>query len=251
MSDTTRFEPGGYRFVPGVFQYSAGVVADESHEIVHVRLRKPLPLAAGFESIAAHLANHGRPRTALCACELRSPAPFTEAGFEAFNRQYTGTLREWGLIGADGVNPVARSNVCPLLEPPSEPSLFAFAFTVATPGVRPTAVVSGSGEVPEGMGGYAAHIVAAGDTSPPGMQRKARFVVERMRERMAALGLPDPAGLSAVQVYTVEPLRDLLEAVLAPAGLAAPGVTWHLARPPIEGLAFEMDVRSTALEQVL
>ncbi|MEZ5661758.1 MAG: hypothetical protein R3E83_25625 [Burkholderiaceae bacterium] len=251
MSHTSRFDAGGYRFVPGVFQYSAGVVADQAHEIIHVRLRAPLPLAAGFDCVAGHLAAHGRPLTAFCACELRSPAPFTEAGFEAFNRLYTGRLQAWGIIGADGVNPVARSNVCPLLDPPSEPSLFAFAFTVEKPGARPTAVVSGSGEVPEGRNSYGAHIVAPGDTSATGMRRKADFVVERMRERMAALGLHDPAALSAVQVYTVEPLRDLLESVLAPAGLSGPGVTWHLARPPIEGLAFEMDVRSTAIEQVL
>lgn len=251
MSDTLSFEPGGYCFMPGVFQYSGGVVAADGHEIVHARLRRPLPLAAGFARVADHLQACGRPLTAFCACELRSPAPFTDEGFESFNRQYAAVLRSWGIIGADGVNPVARSNVCPLLDPPAEPSLFAFSYTVERRDGRPTAVVSGSGEVPEGRDGYRAHIVAPGDTTPAGMRAKAAFVVERMRERMTALGMPDAAALSAVQVYTVEPLRDLLSEILSPAGLLSPGVTWHFARPPIEGLAFEMDVRSTALELIL
>ncbi len=50
--------------------------------------------------------------TAFCACELRSPEPFTEEGFKAFNRVYVGTLERWGLFKNE-VNPVARSNVCP------------------------------------------------------------------------------------------------------------------------------------------
>ena len=44
------------------------------------------------------MAAAGRPLTALCACELRSPAPFTEAGFRAFNKVYVGTLAAWGLF---------------------------------------------------------------------------------------------------------------------------------------------------------
>ena len=36
------------------------------------------------------------------ACELRSPEPFTQAGFKAFNELYVGTLREW-FVGVDRV----------------------------------------------------------------------------------------------------------------------------------------------------
>src|SRR4051794_16462120 len=46
------------------------------------------------------------------ACELRSPAPFTDDGFRAFNESYVGALERWGVF-RDGGNPVARSNVCP------------------------------------------------------------------------------------------------------------------------------------------
>src|SRR6266566_3389810 len=71
----------------------------------------------------------GRPPTALCACELRSPGQFTDAGFVAFNRHYVERLAAWGIF-RDEVNPVARSNVCPEIDPPATPSFYAFSYTV-------------------------------------------------------------------------------------------------------------------------
>ena len=79
------FAAGGYRYIEGVFQYSAGVQALKGYEIVRLRFREPPPLAEGFRRIERHLGDIGRPLAAFCACELRSPAPFSEAGFRAFN----------------------------------------------------------------------------------------------------------------------------------------------------------------------
>ena len=76
---TQDFAAGGYRFIPGVFQYSGGVIALPGFEIVRVRFRRTPNLADGFDRIAAHLQEAGRPSAAFCACELRSPAPFSEA----------------------------------------------------------------------------------------------------------------------------------------------------------------------------
>ena len=39
-----------------------------------------------------YLGGIGRSPTAFCACELRSPAQFTDAGFVAFNRHYVERL---------------------------------------------------------------------------------------------------------------------------------------------------------------
>jgi len=86
MAATIAFTAGGYAYIPGVFQYSAGVAALPGFRIERVRFGEPLALARGFDRIAAHLQAAGRPPTAFCACELRSPAPFSEAGFTAFNR---------------------------------------------------------------------------------------------------------------------------------------------------------------------
>ena len=38
------FEPGGYRYIKAVFQYSGGVAAQPGYEIERVRFMKPLPL---------------------------------------------------------------------------------------------------------------------------------------------------------------------------------------------------------------
>lgn len=249
MTTAVRFSDGGYRYVPGVFQYSAGVAAEPGFELIHARLRRPLPLAQGFDLISAHLESLGRPLTAFCACELRSPAPFTEDGFAAFNKVYAGTLEKWGIM-RDGVNPVARSNVCPKIDPPAEPSLYAFAYTVPASGSPPTCAVAGSGEAPEGRGNYRDHIVALDDVSPGGMKQKAEFVVGEMNRRLGVLGF-QPNDVTATQVYTVEPIHHLLEPTLIPCGLAGHGLTWQYCRPPVEGLAFEMDCRSIRHEIVI
>jgi hypothetical protein len=72
---------GGYSFLKGISPYSAGAVAQPGFAIEHARLRAPLPLTVGFDAIDAHLKSLNRPRTALCAIELRSPRPFTFQGF--------------------------------------------------------------------------------------------------------------------------------------------------------------------------
>ncbi|MFO1059194.1 MAG: hypothetical protein U1E53_19785 [Dongiaceae bacterium] len=249
MSDVIAFPAGGYRFLKGVFQYSAGVAALPGHRIERVRFAEVVPLAAGFERVAAHLRAAGRPPTAFCACELRSPAPFDEAGFTAFNRHYVGVLEAWGLLAA-GANPVARSNVCPELDRPAEPGFHAFCYTVPDSGAGAGFVVAGSGEAPEGRASYADHIVARGDLSPAGLRRKAGWVMDEMQRRMAALGAGwhDATG---VQVYSVHDIHPFLAELLVARGAARHGVTWHFARPPVVGLEYEMDCRGVGVERVL
>ena len=88
MTTTVDFASGNYRFIPGVFQYSGGAAANDGYEIQRVRFRTPVRLAEGFERIERIITEAGRPLTSFCACELRSPAPFTEQGFRAFNEIY-------------------------------------------------------------------------------------------------------------------------------------------------------------------
>ncbi|MGF1649915.1 MAG: hypothetical protein ACFCUN_05640 [Hyphomicrobiaceae bacterium] len=249
MSGAVEFQPGGYRYVPGVFQYSAGVAALPGFEIVHARLARSVALAEGFERVRQHLSALGRPLTAFCACELRSPAPFTEDGFRAFNEVYVGTLAQWGIY-RDGANPVARSNVCPKIDPPAEPSLYAFAYTVPALEAPPSCAVAGSGEAPEGKANYRDHIVALDDVSAAGLRAKALFVTSEMRRRLAALDFAE-ADPTTAQVYTVQPLHDLIETVLLPSGLCGHGFALHHCRPPVEGLEFEMDCRIVRREIVI
>jgi hypothetical protein len=249
MSQLPVFREGGYRFIKAVFQYSGGVAAEPGFEIVRARLAQPLALEQGFEAMEAHLKAAGRPLAAFCACELRSPAPFTEQGFLEFNKIYAGTLQRWGLY-KDGLNPVARTNVCPAFEPPAKPSLYAYSYTVpARAGARGSFIVAGGGEAPEGKANYRDFIVRRGDTSPEGLREKVRTVVLEMERRLAALGFSWQDAIST-QAYTVHDIGPLVEAEIVRRGAAAGGLAWHYTRPPIVDLDFEMDVRGAPREIV-
>ncbi len=251
MAEILSMEPGGYKFIKGVFQYSGGVAALPQFEISRARFDRALPLAEGFAAVEAHLRREGRPLTALCACELRSPEPFTEVGFDAFNRVYAGTLERWGIL-RDGLNPVARTNVCPEVDKPAVPSLYAFSYTVACTIMdgRGTFVASGSGEAPEGAGSYRDHAIRPGDTSREGLQEKARWVLSEMERRMAALGF-DWSGSTGVHLYTVHDVHPFVADEIARRGAMRTGLSWHFSRPPVQGLEYEMDVRGILRESVL
>ncbi|NRF65795.1 hypothetical protein HLB44_02225 [Aquincola sp. S2] len=249
MANVVDFEPGGYRYVKAVFQYSAGVAAQPGFAIERVRFQRTPDLTEGFEAIAAHLKQRGRPLTALCGCELRSPAPFSEEGFIAFNRQYVETLERWELVDGD-TNPVARTNVCPAHEPPSQPVFHAFSYTVAQDAeALPTFVVAGGGEAPEGHPNYRDVIVRRGDTSLDGLREKVSYVVAEMTRRLEALGFSWQDAM-ATQAYTVRDIGPLMWQELVQRGTAPAGLTWQFARPPIVGLEYEMDVRRVARELV-
>jgi hypothetical protein len=249
MIKTIEAPDSGYRFMPGVSQYSCGIAALDGFAIERVRFANPVPLKAGFEKIAEHLKKAGRPLTAFGACELRSPAPFTEEGFRAFNQIYIQTLIAWGVM-KDGVNPVARSNVCPKLSPPAEPSFHAFSYTVPAAGAPKSFVVAGSGESIEGKANYRDHIVSPGEISQAGMLAKARFVLDEMEWRMSAFG-GTWKQTTAVQLYTVHDIYSLLESELGRRGVLRDGLTWHFNRPPVVGLDYEMDCRSVHSEKVI
>ena len=243
------FTAGGYRYAPGVFQYSAGVAAEDGFEIRRVRFHEPMAIAEGFERIAQILEQNGRPKTAFCACELRSPGQFSEAGFKAFNEAYVGTLAEWGIFDGQ-TNPVARSNVCPELDGPAEPRFYAFSYTAeAANAPRPTFVVAGSGEAPEGRGNYKDHIVRYGETSADAIVEKARFVLDEMERRLGVLGF-GWADVTNAQLYTIHDVHPFLGSEIVRRGATRGGLTWHFARPPVVGLEYEMDCRGVTTETV-
>ena len=248
MSELNLFLDGGYAFLKGGFPYSQGVKAMQGFAIERVRFAQPVPVAQGFAAIEAHLSALGRPRTALCAAELRSPAPLSMSGFKTFNESYVEVLKRWNLF-RDGLNPVARSNVAPKIAPPSDPCFYAFCYTVPAKNAGTTFVVSGSGEWPEGRK-FPGEIVARGDSSPAGLQQKARFVLGKMQDRLAGLGA-SWRDATAVQLYTVHDIHSILSGEILPRAGNGAGLTWHYCRPPIEELEFEMDVRGVAVERLL
>ena len=246
---TRDFPAGNYRFIPAVFQYSSGAAADSGFEIERVRFDRLLSLAEGFAQVAKYIRSAGRPLTSFCACELRSPAAFTEDGFRIFNAHYVKTLAEWGLF--DGVvNPVARSNVCPEIDPPVEPSFYAFSFTRPSQSRTPTFVIAGGAELRDGSGSYAERTVRYRDLSPNELKEKVRFTVGSMESRLGAFGF-GWKDTTAVQAYSVHDFHPVISDELVRRGAARFGLTWHFARPPVIDLEYEMDCRRVMREMVV
>ena len=239
----------GFGYAPGVFQYSCGVVALPGFRLERARFRRPVPLGEGFARIKSHLIARGVSLTAFAACELRSPGQFTEDGFAEFNRIYAGTLQEWGVFVGEE-NPVARSNVCPEVSPPAQPGFHAFSYAVPDAGSAATFVVAGNCEAKEGGATYRESIVAYGDTSPTGLSAKCAHVMSEMEARMCTLGVGYDAA-TAMNLYTVYDPHPILAREILGRGAPALGLEWHLCRPPIEGLDWEMDCRGISHELVL
>ena len=238
---------GGFGFLRGIAPYSSGAAALTGYEVVHATLSPPRPYRKGFEALDHHLAQEGRPPEALCGIELRSPRPFTFAGFNQFNQSYLEMLEKRGIL-AGGLNPVARTNVAPEIEPPAEVLLYGFSYTVPSRAAAVTFVVAGAGEL-KGERLDPLDIVRRGDLSEEGLRDKAAEVLRWMDERLRGLGAAW-AGVTAVEVYTVHDIFPLMRNLLVPRLGAAGihGLRWHFARPPIEEIEFEMDVRGCLRE---
>lgn len=255
MSSVAVFEAGGYRYINAVFQYSSGVAAEPGYQIERARFARPLPLDRAYAAVEAHLKSIGRPFTAFAACELRSPGQFTEQGFYDFNKVYVQTLERWGIYrgGERPVNPVARTNVCPMYHAPTEPVMHAFSYTVVAPGNAPqrtSFILAGGAERRAGITVPSEAIVRYGDTSPEALREKVAYVVAEMERRLGLLGLSWKDATSA-QAYTVQNIGHLVGELIAERGALDGGLVWTYARPPVVGLEYEMDVRGAAREIVI
>lgn len=243
MSKTLIEHPdGGYRFLPGIAPYSSGVIAMPGHEIVHVSLLSALPWHAGLLHVRTWLEQRGLTHRALCGVELRCPRPHSLGGFSEFNQQYQSLLQEWDML-VEGQNPVARTNVSPVVNPPDETRLFGFSFVKPGTTAHATFVVAGGGELPH-RDLERQHIVRLGETTPDAIQEKADCVLGIMKHRVECLQAPEVSG-SVINVYTAHSLTDVLaQKIIAALPRAAHiGFRWNVSRPPVEEIEFEMNLR--------
>jgi len=238
---------GHFRFLRGIAPYSSGAVAMSGYEIVHVTLSPAPPYRKGFELIDRHLAGEKRPPQALCGIELRSPELFTFPGFVAFNGGYVEQLKRRAILVGD-LNPVARTNVSPAVDPPPEVMLYGFSYAAPSPAAGPTFVVAGAGEL-TGERLDARDIVRRGDVSDAGLRAKADHVLGLMERRLQGLGV-SWGSVTAVEVYTIHNIFPFLENLLLRriGSSRVHGLRWHFARPPIKEIEFEMDVRGCRRE---
>jgi hypothetical protein len=242
---------GNYSFLPGGEAFSDGVVSAPGYEIIRVTLKELLPWRKGFELIDAYLGKQGRPRQALCAIELRCARPFSAEGFTAFNGEYRSLVADWQIL-VDGTNPMARTNVAPVVRPPAETALFAFAYAApAREERRPTFVASGAGEITVSSQG-ASTIVRAGDTSPEAVREKNEAVINILDQRLVSLE-KSWSQVTAVTVYTVHDVHPFVEdGIHSKLGAASlRGLEWQYARPPLIDIEYEMDLRGLGREVYL
>lgn len=252
---------GGFRFLATAptAPFSAGVVAMPGCEIVHAVLREAVPVAEGFALVERHLRRLGRPRTALCAVELRGERPYTPEEWTApdgFNGRYRAVLRQWGLF-VDDYPAVARTNVVPVVQPPREQVLHAFSYTVPAPdGDAPAR--RGEASTPRGRTSLTPGptFVTSGAPEAQAMWHSDADVGERLLSSLDAIGQAIAAlgrawgDATTVNLYVRDGITtDLAQAVLQRIGGAARhGLHWYLSKTPLLGPYLECDARSVRHE---
>lgn len=241
---------GGYQFLPSIEPFSRGVVALPSFAIIRAVLRHPLPLEKGIQVIQHYLQGEGRPLAALCGVELRVPRQFSFQGFVEFNYAYRQALDKLA-ISVDGDIPMARTNVAPVMQPPAETVLSAFCYTV--PGhtngrSTQSFLVTGTAELKHRSMSPQA-VVRLGETTPDALAEKASQVLSNLERRLQKLDVPWMQS-TRVSIYTPHNLdAELAATILSKIGPAAlHELHWCYSYPPIEGLAFEMDLHEVQRE---
>lgn len=225
--------PGGFRFLPLDGAFSAGVAAEPGYEIVRVLAPTYTELGEGFQLVESFLQGSRRPMAALCGMELRIPRPLSRPEWEEFNNAYVAQHERWGLR-VNGRMPAVRTTVAPEFDPPKQPSLHAFCFTVEADRRGNTFVISGTPEPSGTTGGLDSYWAA---------------IVDTINDRISALGV---TWTDATEVQFYATRAD--HAVFASPelshlnDLARPGMRWFFSRPPIDSLHLEIDVRGLARE---
>lgn len=258
MMSAVAHPSGLYRFVPGIDPYSGGVRAEPGHRVVHTSFRQPRSWQDGFDVVDSHLEALAVGVESLCSVELRCPQPHSFDGFGSFNVEYQAALTQRNLFlddlgsePASTVNPVARTNVAPVIDPPKTTELHAFGHVGPDHwnDGSPSFVIAGAGDLRDQSDLAPDAIVRAGDRWAEAGADRATVVLDEMEARMHALDVTW-SDATTVDVYCAEPIHAVLApVVMARMGRAAArGVHWYLAAPPIAGLTFEMDLRGGTVE---
>jgi hypothetical protein len=231
-----------YSFIPAVSPYSAGARASRGFELAALRLLDYHSLNRGFEVVDNWVGGQKLPPSAIVGFELRIPEALNFDQFETFNLVYRQLLSDRGLL-LGGLNPIARTTVVPLLNPPMGPAVVgAFVVRPSKDSGGRDFLVAGAGENAGGVLDADA-IVAPGKTTGAELNPKVDEVLGQMLERVDALG-SDGGSATVINVYSAHEIAGLSERIgsVLPSVLRWGYVRW-LARPPIVGIEFEMDMR--------
>ncbi|WP_329474787.1 hypothetical protein OG555_24040 [Kribbella sp. NBC_01484] len=236
-----RHDLGGYAYDPGLRFAGNGVVSLPDRVIDQAILREPLPFKEGCIALERHFDAAGIPLGSLCGLEVRLPATLSLSDFVSFNDVYMGQLDTWGLL-RHGVSPLTRTNVSPVHEAPSEPTLAAISYVSERPARQPTYVISGIAELPSG-GSYPQEVLRTGETTPDALHEKASLIVDVLERHLETLGL-QWAPSDTVNLYSAHDLTHMVSDLLATRRHSPSyGLLWHNAAPPVVDLELEIDLR--------
>ncbi len=154
---------------------------------------------------------------------------------------------------------MARTNVAPAVAGGDETELHAFSYAVGRSGggeagagdcTGPSFVIAGAGDLAD-QADLRPEAIVGGRTAWAGSgPARAGAVLDEMEARLSTLGLTW-VDTDSVVVYSTERIGEVLESTVLPrlGAAARNGVQWFHARPPIEGLRFEMDTRGGVIER--
>ena len=240
MAATVEFSAGGYSFIPGVFQYSAGVGALAGYTDP-ARAFPRAPAAArrvgpyrAFHTGSGPAADRVlRVRTAVAGAVHRGRvfAPSTDLCRE---------LQKWGVLTARSIR--SRAAMCaPSSTRPPSPRFHAFCFTSPARDAAPSFVIAGSGEARKGDGEATRPHRPPRRTSADGMREKAASCSARWSGGWPRSACPGPTPPRRRSIPCTTSIRF---SPTSSCGAAPPsGLTWHYARPPVRDLEYEMDCR--------
>lgn len=245
----------GYDWLAAPGGHAAAVVARPGYALQRVRLASPVAHDLAFELIMQHLRGLRLPTAALCGVELRTPEQATGIAGDGYWDRYRSALEQLGIAVRGTASPVARSTLCPVVDPPHDVSVHAFSYAAPVVEYRPgglapldrTFVVSAVAEAPDRRPDRITDIVARGDLSSDGLGRKLGWVVSELGSRLQAVK-SGWADVTDAQLYSARDIGSLVADTVHP---VADSVTWHQCQPPMIDLEVEMDCRRVANELVL
>ncbi len=250
----TTNERGNYAFLPGTSFLSFAAVAQPGFAIERAVFRTPRPIENALDAAAKHLQERGRPLNALCGFEFRQFAPrqYTAEEFASFNAAHVKRMGDADLL-VEGMVPMVRTNVVVnVADSPRWGGLHAFSYTVplrSESSVR-YFVFAAAPEVRFRPEGY--EVVATGEVSREGLERKTDFILDVVDERLSDLGLKWD-DVTGAQLYCEEDLHPLLCSLVRPRmrGAAWRGIHWIHSLPPVGPAIIELDLRSVCGDVVV
>lgn len=237
-----------FSYIPAINAYSSGVTPAAGYSLVGLRFDKPTTFLKAIEYLDKYLPTVGLDPTNIVSFEFRSPKPFSFNGFGDFNEVYYNELKRRNLL-IDSINPIARTNVSPVYMQITEPLLFGLHVLKESNTPNKDYVVAGSGEVDGALDPN--NIIARGDLTPSGLEKKARFVLEEMRNRLLALRneYVMPTEVNVYTVHEIAGLPALIDEYLP--GLAKSCINIWVSAPPIIEVEFEMDLRRLSTQLLI